>query len=1096
MKGTKHKRIDPLHRGTGASLLPAGRLLLLLILTLAGAAQAQRAVVITASLSATRQSARIYAQAVDLETGEALAGGGALPGSSLLETPISGVFADQDHLPDGFVAVSTGPSDPPLHPDPGYPETSVSLVRPWPFTVTAGRFHDSEAGWREWAADVMPGPASPGLLVVGSRAGETSDSPLVGRARLFGGADHDAAMIAEWPLPGAPVAGVWMPAVKSALVLCAGHPAAAPVLVKCELGAGQTLRRAAGELAGWNPACTDARALAWLPGTDFSILAFSGRILGGGSTEPVSQVYVVDSKGLTVLAGPVSVRGMVDRIHAVAGQDLWIASRAPGTDFAYATKLHVDPASGTATLETEYPLTGAMEGFELAPDPLSGTVAAAVGARLEIWPNGQRGEVRQEYDNSVRTLCWTAAGILVGEAGRVHLADPATGASKRRIQLQTGHIAAILPIMPGRQATDDGPGSTYPANKMIVPPAVLFRGEAAGRELRAMNVDCSGAPGQWRVEYDAALMPWLVIHPLSGHGSGTVYLGVDPARYLPHTLAEGWLTVSLEGGAPPVPAVDSPVKVLARVEPAPASARTILWLWPDTAAQMRDPADPRGMAGLASQLAATPLYFSHAESSDPVASSLDPYAVIVLHAGAAVRGVVSRQALVDYVADGGGLLVVADGDKAQAETLGPWLAPFGVVTVSDPPPAQNAGLPHAALEPLQSWPSTPMPAAYGFRAAIGGAKDPFAPNALKVLRVPERPADAPALFLARSFGYGRVALLATDAPLRAASSGGPPERFARELFVWLAGAGISAQDMDRDGLTDDLEDVNGNGVRDPGETDWLRADTDGDGIPDGLEDWNRNGIVDPGETDPRNPDTDGDGVWDGADPSPAPVYDAPRIAGVMPYAGPAEGGGIVLVRGEGLLPGAEYRFGDQPAECIAPGDGSRALVRVPELAGDDGGAVSVSVILPGRGLRAELPGGYQYQPRSRAQVGLVPLEPPLLREGIVHGRMRVVLTVSPPCAFANVAVSLDPSTTPGFSWEASPSKGASLHISTSTGGEISMLGQVRPNGADGGTFAEIKWTCPGLKGGVVEFPAPRALALTLAGGPFHTEATGVSVTIP
>ncbi len=42
-------------------------------------------------------------------------------------------------------------------------------------------------------------------------------------------------------------------------------------------------------------------------------------------------------------------------------------------------------------------------------------------------------------------------------------------------------------------------------------------------------------------------------------------------------------------------------------------------------------------------------------------------------------------------------------------------------------------------------------------------------------------------------------------------------------------------DSDGDGLTDADEDVNLNGIRDPGETDRLLADSDGDTVPDGLE---------------------------------------------------------------------------------------------------------------------------------------------------------------------------------------------------------------------------------------------------------------------
>ncbi len=47
-------------------------------------------------------------------------------------------------------------------------------------------------------------------------------------------------------------------------------------------------------------------------------------------------------------------------------------------------------------------------------------------------------------------------------------------------------------------------------------------------------------------------------------------------------------------------------------------------------------------------------------------------------------------------------------------------------------------------------------------------------------------------------------------------------------------------------------------------------DTDGDGLTDNVEDPNGNGIVDPGETDRLNPDTDGDGLLDGDAQETAP----------------------------------------------------------------------------------------------------------------------------------------------------------------------------------------------------------------------------------
>ncbi len=73
--------------------------------------------------------------------------------------------------------------------------------------------------------------------------------------------------------------------------------------------------------------------------------------------------------------------------------------------------------------------------------------------------------------------------------------------------------------------------------------------------------------------------------------------------------------------------------------------------------------------------------------------------------------------------------------------------------------------------------------------------------------------------------------------------------------------GVSGIDTDNDGLLDILEDINGNGVVDTGETDPNDPDTDGDGIEDGVEVDNSDGS----STDPLEPDTDGDTINDGVE---------------------------------------------------------------------------------------------------------------------------------------------------------------------------------------------------------------------------------------
>ena len=66
-----------------------------------------------------------------------------------------------------------------------------------------------------------------------------------------------------------------------------------------------------------------------------------------------------------------------------------------------------------------------------------------------------------------------------------------------------------------------------------------------------------------------------------------------------------------------------------------------------------------------------------------------------------------------------------------------------------------------------------------------------------------------------------------------------------------------AVDTDGDGIADDTENVS---CSDPND-----ADSDDDGLSDGAEDLNINGMLDPGETDPCNNDTDGDNVQDGTE---------------------------------------------------------------------------------------------------------------------------------------------------------------------------------------------------------------------------------------
>lgn len=79
---------------------------------------------------------------------------------------------------------------------------------------------------------------------------------------------------------------------------------------------------------------------------------------------------------------------------------------------------------------------------------------------------------------------------------------------------------------------------------------------------------------------------------------------------------------------------------------------------------------------------------------------------------------------------------------------------------------------------------------------------------------------------------------------------------------------VSQDDWDGDGISNEQEDLNYNGIVDPRETDPRNPDTDGDGLTDGEERL-RIGkaksfvFADPSKLDPTNPDSDGDCLSDG-----------------------------------------------------------------------------------------------------------------------------------------------------------------------------------------------------------------------------------------
>jgi hypothetical protein len=142
------------------------------------------------------------------------------------------------------------------------------------------------------------------------------------------------------------------------------------------------------------------------------------------------------------------------------------------------------------------------------------------------------------------------------------------------------------------------------------------------------------------------------------------------------------------------------------------------------------------------------------------------------------------------------------------------------------------------------------------------------------------------------------------------------------VAVWIYACVSSGpgSDFDGDGLTDAIEDRNGNFAFDPGEADFLITDTDSDGLCDGqpdhplttcngCEDCNNNGFWEPclGETDPLNNDTNNNGIPDGEDPDP--------LSGL---AIDCSQGNVQLEYGASLPPGKPFPVPPTPTLTPAP----------------------------------------------------------------------------------------------------------------------------------------------------------------------------------
>lgn len=730
--------------------------------------------------------------------------------------------------------------------------------------------------------------------------------------------------------------------------------------------------------------------------------------------DAISRLHLFDAATLEASAPPLEVPGVGIAqgfpLTAHGPNRLWTATQTTGGQFAYAIQTGSTNDGWSKLRETAF--TQASRPPLVAPAPGGARVAIAGDRRIEIWTaTAAPAPVARTLDSPIGAIAWLDSGLFAGEAGVLHALDPETAATKWTLPFRNGHIERIAPLPPPEPGSRDGdadgltdaaegdagtapdnpdtdgdglsdgrdPEPLRPNAALDLPAAVHLDPAARGRSQRTLVFDVpEGA--SWKAHFDPRDAPWLdvVEYPISGaRGAVTLRLSSRAGATSPGASLHTRVRVMLRAGRSGEIIAGNPHDILVSFTAPEVPAALIQWHTGGL------PARGEGYDALQRLLAGPPTHFSHLARTGPIVAPPPNARAVVLDLRAAEQGALTRQVLLDYVAAGGGLLLVGRHDPETAATgLRRWLEPLGIL-----------------IEP-----ATPVRGRYAI-----AADHPFAHYAdalrfesgCRILVSESAGVDVPAgseteaALAMRPYGFGRIAVLAGPEPLAADTlRRTPSRRFARALFQWLAGRAADLFDSDFDGLPDYVEDANGNGRADPSETDFLRADTDGDRLPDGAEDANFNGTVDEFETNPRAADSDGDGFFDAADPVPMPVVVTPVLTALAPSVAPAEGGTLIEVRGRNFPPDPQVWFGDLRSPHAVRVESTRLLASVPPLPfRHDRGPMTVRITQPQGESEATLQDAFAYRGRSTARILLESVERVRRQYDGYRGAFRITMDV-------------------------------------------------------------------------------------------------------
>jgi hypothetical protein len=1084
----------------------------LLALLLSPWLYAERMAVRTTAVTASGQTVREHLHVIDLDNETVTPASVRLPG---VVPPGSGAFPVEGEQ---FVlSVEPGTAESTSGEDAGH-SSVIRLGIADLFTGHVPRISASQ-GWRYVNALSSADHALIGALSVRQDA----NLPPAGRLDVFDVTRFSPRFdgefpVEEWPLPGPPVLAVLLRDGTTLAIVCQGRSASETVLHVRDMATGDVRLQARSLSAEVNQFGAHLAGAALSRDGAHLFILTSGYALATTSGESASWLHVLDTAQFNEVATPMFILGsarVADRpLRPTAGGACWIATRAPETGVAYATSIRVGEASAEILSHVSFP--GVSRAIRIAPAPDGPGVAVAWDNRLEFWPTGQPADRPASFEAPVGALEWTESGLVLGEGGRIHRFDLDEGTPVKTIQFQSGSVSGIVALLDAESERDadadgltdarekrlgtspnnqdtDGDGipdgrdrePSDPSPELILPKRIAFHGEAVGDELRSIVVDQTSGDGpRVRLEYDEALMPWLGADVHTDATATTITLGVEPASYSPGAgeTVSGLLTVRMEGTRPNIEATGSPAQIEVSVTAARDGARRVLWIHKTGTSNGGTSLD-----ALKELLSAPPYYFTHRTVSGPSDEELDGYTIVALDTGAAAQGAMTRQALLEYVAAGGALLLLGsfDADGATA-SLTDWLGPIGIHLA---PSALVEGRFSVVGEHEigRHW--------VNFEVRDGLEMRVNEPSTVVIGDTSGR-----AIVAQRSYGLGRVIAMASVSPFGSRSLEGVGNRkFAGDLFRWLARARREIQDRDGDRLADGQEDRNNNGRLDPGETDYLHADSDRDGLPDGLEDANRNGVFDEGESSPLNPDSDGDGINDGADMTPLAPAGSPYVASVRPGSGPAEGGTSVLVLGQNFPPRTAVWFGRRLSPQVRRIDSSRLIAVTPAFGGDEEDPVMVRAVDVAGGLEGTFTNGFQYTARSVVQASLRTLEAASMQYNVYQGSFALQLEAPwiglGPSTFvieaepreAIVAMNV----VPGLLPEDAQRQVVATQISDS---ELRIEVSAGTSMQSNGRLATVQWVArPVARNDALQFNVVRSFVTARFGGPLQVDTSSLTV---